>query len=91
MHFFHPRFPSTPLLQSALEPHSEWAKIHADEVSQWGKSLLTISDSRTSILDISALQNAIESAMGQTCISIEWVTEGGGNQVSLTFSLRCKY
>jgi hypothetical protein len=93
MHFFHPRFSSTQSLQSALEARSEWAKAHAAQVSTWPQeTLLTISDSRTSALDFSALQHAVEAAMGgQACVAIEWVAEGGANQVRLPLmlSLRC--
>jgi hypothetical protein len=81
MHFFHPRFLSTELLQSALEPRSEWAKAHAAFFAQMGKNPTTISDSRTTVINFSALQRAVETAMGQVCIAIEWVSEGGGNQV----------
>ena len=84
MHFFHPRFLPTQPLQSALEPRSEWAKAHAVEVAQWNTMLVTISDSRTSALNFLALQHAVEAAMGQACIEIEWVTEGGSNQVCLS-------
>jgi hypothetical protein len=83
MHFFHSRLSSTQPLQSALEPCSEWAKAHAAQVSRWPKTLAAISDSRTSALDFSALQHAVEAAVGQACIAIEWVTEGGANQVCL--------
>ena len=87
MHFFHPRFSSAQaLVQCALTPRSEWTKAHADEVSQWPKTLITISDSRTSTLDFLALKHAVEAAMGQTCSAIEWVSEGGGNQVCLSHS-----
>jgi hypothetical protein len=81
MHFFHSRLPSTQSLQSALEPRSEWAKIHAAEFAQMGVNITTISDSRTCVIEFSALQSAVEAAMGQACIAIEWVGEGGGNQV----------
>jgi hypothetical protein len=80
MHFFHPCLPSTQLLQSALE------------ISQWHKNLIIISDTRTSTLDFLALQYAMESAMRQACLSIEWVIEGGGNQVfCLTLGFRCNH
>jgi hypothetical protein len=84
MHFFHPRFSSTQPLKSAPEPCSEWAKVHAVQVSQWPKTLVSISDSRSSAVDFLALQHAVEAAMGQACIAIEWVTEGGANQVCLS-------
>jgi hypothetical protein len=81
MHFFHPRYLSTQQLQSALEPRSEWAKAHAAEFAQMGKNITTISDLRTNIINFLALQRAVEAVMGQACIAIEWVCEGGGNQV----------
>jgi len=92
MHFFHPRFSSTQPLKPAPEPCSEWAKLHAVQVSQWPKTLVSISDSRSNAVDFLALQHAVEAAMGQACIAIEWVTEGGANQVCLSPSaLRYKY
>jgi hypothetical protein len=81
MHFFHSRPPPTLSLRSALEPRSEWAKAHAAEFAQMGVNLTTISDSRTAVINFFALQGAVEAAMGQACIAIEWVGEGGGNQV----------
>jgi hypothetical protein len=81
MHFFHPRSLSTQPLQSAAEPRSEWAKAHAIEFAQMGEKPTTISDSRTSVINFLALQRGVEAAMGQACIAIEWVAEGGGNQV----------
>jgi hypothetical protein len=92
MHFFHPRSLSTQPLQSALEPRSEWAKAHAIEFAQMGEGLTTISDSRTIVINF---LRAVEAAMGQACITVEWVAEGGANQVccpfSLRVSLRCKH
>lgn len=86
MHFFHPRFSLAQApVQSVLTPRSEWTTAHASQVSQWPKTLVTISDSRTSTLDYLALKHAIEAAMGQTCDAIEWVSEGGCNQVCLTY------
>ena len=81
MHFFHSRLPSTQSLQSAHEPHSEWAKAHAAEFAQMGVNITTISDSRTCIINFFALQGAVGATMGQACIAIEWVGGGGGNQV----------
>jgi len=87
MHFFHPRSLSTQPLQSAFEPRSEWAKPHAAEFTQMSENLTTISDSRTSVINFLALQRIVEAAMGQVCIAIEWVAEGGGDQVCWPFSL----
>ena len=83
--FYHPRLSSTKSLQLASQPHSEWAKAHAAFVSRFrdGSPYLTISDSRTSSLNFLALQHAIHTAMGQKCVRIEWVAEGGSNQVRL--------
>ena len=39
-----------------------------------------------SILDFLALQHAAEAAMRQAYAEIEWVTEGGANQVCLLLS-----
>jgi hypothetical protein len=86
MHFFHSRFSPTEPLQSALEPRSEWAKAHAVEFAQMGKNITTISDSRTIVINFLALQSAVEAAMEQVCLAIEWVSEGGGNQVCCPFS-----
>ena len=85
MDFYHPRFSSTGSLQSAPKPHSEWAKAHAAQISKWPEKApyLTISDSRTSTVNFSALQHAVQASMGQKCIRIEWVAEGGCNQISL--------
>jgi len=48
-----------------------------------GSNLLNISDSRSKLINFDALRNGVERIMGQTCISIEWVNEGGGNQIYL--------
>lgn len=81
MDFYHSRILSTEALQSTLKPHSEWVKAHAAQISAWPEKLayLTISDVRTSTLNFSALRHAVQTAMGQKCIRIEWVAEGGGN------------
>src|SRR6266481_3699149 len=78
MHLFHPRHPS---FHSTLEPRSTWAKTHAAQVSEWPATLTTISDSRTRVVGFEALQHATKVAMGQACTGIEWVAEGGVNQV----------
>ena len=36
---------------------------------------------RSELINFHSLQNDIERKMGQACVSIEWVNEGGGNQV----------
>ena len=45
--------------------------------------LIAISDPRTNSLNFLALKHATETAMGQACVAIEWVAEGGANQVCL--------
>jgi hypothetical protein len=84
MHLFHPRHPS---FTATLEPHSTWAKNHAAEVVMWPKTLRTISDSRTQVVSFEALQHVAEVAMGQDSIRIEWVAEGGTNQVCTVVAL----
>jgi hypothetical protein len=79
MHVFHPRLQPFQFAQ----PKSAWAAKHAEWIKALGSksNLLIISDSRSKLINFDALHNGVEKMMGQTCISIEWVNEGGGNQV----------
>lgn len=67
------------------EPLSSWAKAHAAEVAQWPETMIRVSDSRTAMINFPALQQAIEQAMDQQCTTLEWVAEGGSNQVRLFY------
>jgi hypothetical protein len=79
MHVFHPRLQPFQFAQ----PKSEWAAKHVEWIKTFrlGSNILNISDSRSKLINFDALHNGVERMMGQTCISIEWVSEGGGNQV----------
>jgi hypothetical protein len=80
MHVFHPRLQRFQFAQ----PKSAWAAKHRAEWIKMlpkGSIVLNISDSRSKLINFDALQNGVERMMGQTCISIEWVNEGGKNQV----------
>jgi hypothetical protein len=35
-------------------------------------------------------ENDLEDVMGQMCVGIDWVSEGGANRVSLPFHLSCE-
>lgn len=83
MHVFHPRLQPFQLTR----PKSDWAKKHDEWIKILGSNLLNISDSRSKLINFQSLQNDVERIMGQTCISIEWVNEGGCNQVSLNTNL----
>lgn len=64
-------------LQSALEPRSDWAKAHAAEGCEYNHDF----GFEACVINFFALQGVVEAAMGQACIAIEWVSEGGSNQV----------
>ncbi|KAI0311163.1 kinase-like domain-containing protein [Amylostereum chailletii] len=43
--------------------------------------LKAISDSRTCLVNFEELRDAVENCMQEDCISVEWVAEGGANQI----------
>ena len=86
MFVFHSR-----LYPEITEPRSLLAKVQAALINEYaeGHNLIRISDSRSRLgsLNFVRLAEEVEKVMGEACDSIEWIAEGGGNQVCSLSSL----
>lgn len=78
MFVFHSR-----LYPEITEPRSLLAKVQAALINEYseGHNLIRISDPRSRSLNFVRLAEEVEKVMGEACDSIEWIAEGGGNQV----------
>lgn len=91
MRLFHPRirrglvYPLIPipeLWDISSEPQSEWAQAFASFIALYreGHAIVVISDSRTQVINFDALKHNVE-GLGKVVVAMEWVAEGGSNQV----------
>ncbi|KAI0065704.1 hypothetical protein BV25DRAFT_1988809 [Artomyces pyxidatus] len=86
MKLFHGRLASPPTgVDLSLQPSSPWATRYASRLADWPKDFVfgRISDSRTKRVDFLCLQEAIERQLDTHCVGMEWVAEGGFNQIYL--------
>ncbi|KAI0308634.1 kinase-like domain-containing protein, partial [Amylostereum chailletii] len=85
-YLFHFRLPGRQVyrgIEIINTPISPWATSHAETNKTMNDTVKAISDSRTRLVDFGALKNAVEEHMKEGCVSMEWVVEGGANQIYL--------
>lgn len=94
MRFFHPRIaliqpliPIPDFWELSSEPQSEWAREFASfrALYREGHSIIVTSDSRSRLINFAALKQSAEATLGKVVVAIDWVAEGGTNQVRVEF------